>query len=820
VPFIELAAAALLAQAAAAPPTEAGGGQPPIHVESQEAIWDVGAGMARLKGGVVLRRGTLVLRAPEASYQPGTGLIEVTGGALLIDGPRAIVARAIRGELGGTYEAEAPSILFADDARALASATTPEEAEGVPRRRLTLRAERATGTADGNITLTGARGTLCNCPSGAPPPWELRARSADVRAGDRAILTWPALWVVPPFMERAIPVLALPWLWVPLGERQTGLLLPEIGSSEASGLTLAEPFFLTLGRSADLTAWAGWAFGRPRSEVDAGSPSVRGFDGALELRWTPAARAQGKLRLDWLYDLDSEPGGEKGARMALTGGHAQAIGDRTDLRVELDLVGDPLYVRDFSGDLLQRDARYRRSALLVSHRRGDAVLEASGAWLLPLSADSSLAGVEGLDFGVFGAGLPSFHRGPALSAQLLPTPILGGLLASGRAELARFAPFSGPTSDGGSDGIGPGDRGWTASASPGELDGRFEPGERLAATRALLRAELTIPVPIGRWLRFSTSLRWAASAYAFDAAADPILDAWGVVAAALETELSRSYGALRHLIVPRLALRAGTTVLGDRLPAFGYDGWDRAGEIPPGVAAPFAGARLLSAAPTGDYRQLRGSVETRLLGPAGEHLRAELGQDFDLRTGEPAESFATLRLQAGSIGAEGTVRYAGLAVRPVSPSDPAAEPDDWTEVRGALRFTSAKGYGAHAALSSIGAGGSPTAQGGVDSLFDLRPVPLGRSSQGDAGLRLPLGPATIGYDVLFPAREFSAPQCDSTGTRQLGPLHIQQHTASVVWDSPCRCFRATVAVRVNDCGGMGFKAQFDFSPPEPPAASR
>jgi LPS-assembly protein len=812
--LIELAAAALLAQAAAAPPSGATGGQPPIHVESQEATWDAGAGEAQLTGGVLVRRGRLVLRAAEARYQPETGLIELTGGAMLVDGPRAIVARAIRGELGGTYEAEEPSLLFAKDAALLARALSAEEAERAPRR-LTLRAARATGTEAGRIVLYGARGTLCNCPGDAPPTWEVRARSADVLAGDRAILSWPTLWITPRFLfvERPVPIFALPWLYVPLGERQTGLLLPELRSTGNSGVMVSEPFFLTLGRSADATLWAGWAFGRSRDEVRAGRPSIRGFDGALELRWAPAARAAGKVRLDYLHDLDDEPGGARGARVALTGGHAQAIGDRTELRLALDLVGDPLYDRDFSGDLLQREARYRRSAFLVSHRRDDLVAEASGAWLLPLAADGSLAAADGLSFGTFGSGLPTFHRGPALSAQLLPTLIPGGLLASARAELARFAPRYGATSDAGADGIGPGDRGWNASASsPGQLDDRFDPGERLAAARALLRAELTLPIPIGRWLRLSTSLRGAASGYAFDAAVDPILNAWGVAAATVETELSRSYGALRHLVVPRLALRAGTTVAGDRLPAFGYDDWDRAEAIPPGVAAPFAGARLLSAAPVGDYRQLRGSVETRLLGPAGEHLRAELGQDFDLRTGEPAETFATLRLQAGPIGAEGTARYAGFAVRPISPSDPSAELDDWTDVRGAIRFASGKGHQAYVGLRSIGAGGSPTAQGGVDALFDLRPVTFAASAQGNAGLRVPLGAATLGYDVLFPSRTVTATACEGTGTRRLAPLHVQEHAASFVWDSPCRCFKATVRFGVNDCGDLSYRANIDFSP--------
>jgi LPS-assembly protein len=822
VTLASLAAAALLAQAVAAPPASPAGGQPPIHVEAPEASWDVPSGVLRLHGGILLRRGALALHAPDGQYVPATGQVEVTGGALLVDGARAVVARALRGEVGGVYEAEEPSVFFVEDAAALAAARTPEEAARASRRRLTLKATRATGSADGGIVLSDARATMCACPDGCAPSWELRARSADVRPGERAILTWPVLWITPRFLfvEKPVPVLALPWLWVPLGERQTGLLLPELRDTSTMGLMLAEPIFVTLGRSADATVWAGWAFGRPRAEFREGKSAVRGFASALELRWAPAERASGQVRLDYVHDLDAEPGGTHGARVAVSGLHAQRLGDRTDLRLELELVGDPLYVRDFSSDLLQRDATYRRSALLLSRRAGDAVLEASGAWLLPLARDGSLAGVSGLSFGVFGSGLPTFHRGPALAAALLPVWLPGGLLASGRAEVARFGPLSGVTSDSGANGIGPGDLGWApTSTDAGQLDGRFEPGERLAATRAAVRGEVSAPITVGRWLRLAPFLRGAASGYAFDAVAAPIADAWGVAGATVETELSRRAGTVRHAIVPRLAWRIGSGVSGGRLPAVAYDGWDRATEVPPGADATFIGPRLLSSAPPGTFQQGRASIETRLDGPTGEVLHFELGQDAELREARLAESYVTLRASAGPLTAEGAARYAGFATRPVVAADPSRPADDWTEVRGSLRLKTRRGYDLHAGLRSVGAGGSPSEQAGVDALFDLRPTPLGLSALANAGFRLPIGPATIGYDVLAPPREVSAPACaDTGGTRRLGAFHVQQQSASFVWDSPCRCFRLSISAHLDDCGNYGLAAGIDLSSKEPVGA--
>lgn len=818
-PFIELAAAALLAQAAAAPSPPPAAGQPPIHVEAPEAAWDLAAGEVRLGGGALLRRGTLTLRAPSARYRPATGGVELDEGALVVDGARAVVAKALRGEVGGAYEVEEPRVFFVEDAAALARAATPEEALAA-RRRLTLRAAHATGSADGGIALDRASATLCACPGDRPPPWELRARRADVRPGERAILRWPVLWITPRFLfvERQVPVLAFPWLYVPLGERQTGLLLPELSRTASAGLTLVEPLFVTLGRSADATLWAGWAFG---------GDAVRGFVGALELRWAPAREASGQLRLDWVHDLEEEAGGTSGARVALRGRHAQRLGARGTLRAELDLVGDPRHVGDFTTDVLSRDATYKRSAVLAGAGGDGLELEAGAAWLLPVARDGSLAGVPGLSWGTFGSSLPTFHRGPALSAQLLPTPVGAGLLASGRVELARFGPASGVTSDGGADGIGPGDLGWSGDAAdPGQLDEAWQPGERLAATRAAARAELSWPVPAGRWLRLAPFVRVAAAGYAFDAAADPVANAWAVAGATAETELSRRFGALRHAVVPRLAIRLGTGVAGDGLPAFAYDAWDRADAVPAAAAAPFAAPRLLSAAPPGAFRQGRASIETRLDGRSGALLRVELGQDLDLRDGALAETFATLRAAAGPLTLEGVARYAGHATRPATLAAGAVAPDDWTELRGSIRLVGRRGQELHASLRSVGAGGSPSEQGGVDALFDLRPTPLPLASQARAGFRLPLGPATIAYEVLFPGREVTVAPCDDGGTRRLGALHVQQQTASFTWDSPCRCFRLSAQVRTNDCGGLAdlreasFGVALDLSPGEPLGALR
>jgi hypothetical protein len=207
----------------------------------------------------------------------------------------------------------------------------------------------------------------------------------------------------------------------------------------------------------------------------------------------------------------------------------------------------------------------------------------------------------------------------------------------------------------------------------------------------------------------------------------------------------------------------------------------------------------------------------------------EAGQDFDLRAGNLAEAFATLRASAGPLTARGSARYAGFASRPPSAGDPLRRLDDWTEMMGALRLQSRRGHELHAEIRSVGAGGPPSAQGGVDALFDLRPTPIPSTAQASAGFRLPIGPATIGYDLLFPPREVTVPACDTSNdpgaTRRLGAFHVQQHAASFVWESPCHCFRLAAQVKLNECDGFdprsaGFTVGIDLSPREPVGAVR
>ncbi|MGE5414569.1 MAG: hypothetical protein ACM3NW_10360, partial [Syntrophomonadaceae bacterium] len=676
------------------------------------------------------------------------------------------------------------------------------------------------GDSTGHLQLDGARVTLCDCPRGGAPSWEIQSRHADVIPGERALLSWPVFRITPRFLgiHKPVPVLILPTLYLPLGSRQTGLLIPEIVSSGATGFFVEEPFFVTLGRSWDLTLTPGYAFGRlggNDAQGDVRGPSVR-----TELRWAPAVGTDGRAELTWLHDLSLEPGGVAGDRYALSLFHAQRLGDRTSLRADLALYGDPVLPRDFTADILARGRTYRRSDLLLE-RRGDAlVLEAGAQYLEPLRPGGVVAGER---FGVFGSDIDVLHPWPFGSALLLPAS-LGPLRLEARAGVARFGPASSlngtPLDPAGQPipvAVPTAPAGFAPLARPAGVDVALRP----PATRGDVRAEIALPLVLGDAVALEPFLRGAAVGYAFDQAGEPEARAWAVAGARLSTELTRSFGALRHRIIPSVEWRLGTDASGPPLEA-GYDLFDRARTR---ALADASGQPLplpiLSAAPEGRFHQLRAALRNRLTLRGADVLDLEVGQDLDLELGRAGETFLSGVARVGPLSLDGYARGFAIASRPerapipVAPTGPVPPShvlDHFSELRANAGLADRRGSGVRVGILALGEGASGALVGGIDPLFDVRPAPVGATSQGSAGARAVLGPAILGYDVLFPGRAIDVGTCsDPAVTRRIDAFHIQQHVASFAWNSPCNCFRIAAQVNVNDCGGYSPRVTIEFA---------
>jgi LPS-assembly protein len=779
-------ASLLLAALAVALPATASRAQVPrsalagdVQVTADQVEYEAATGKVRLRGNAIVRRGAIVLRARSADYDTATGEVRASGNVLLTDPTRVLSADAVRAILGGESEAEGVLAFIKDEPVDLSGLRSVEEAARAGRNRLSFSTPSLRADKDGRMKLRDARLTLCDCGLGKLPSWEITTSEADVVPGVRATLKWPVLRIAPPGLDRLVPVFILPWMYLPLGDRQSGLLVPAFGNTGASGFSISQPVYLTLGRSADATVTPTYAFGRSSADVLAGKPAVRGPGALFELRWAPVERAEGRAELAYIHDLDAEPGGESGNRYALTLVHGQRIGDATSLQAKIQLAGDPVWLRDNNGDVLAQAMPYRRSDVLGSRRDGPVESEAVASYLQPFDP---VAVATGVGYGTFGADRGISSRFGAAAATLVPVGV-GPFRLSGRLGAARFGPVTG------------------LGADMRDVVGRP------AVTRGDARAELALPLLLGDAVTFAPWVRGAALGYAPDAAGTSGI-AWGIAGATLQTELSRSFGSLRHSITPRLEWRAATTPLGDPIPVPAYDHLDR------------TASGLLTASP-GAFHQLRASVETRLESGARTVLRAELGQDFDLAAGRLAEAFAALSLGVGRLTADASARFFtdGGRTEPVPPPPagtpptiPSAFLDRFTELRAGLSAEDGRGDGLRLGYLSVGAGGSGVLVAGLDPLFDERAAAITASASGTLAARVRLGPVRLGYDALVPGRAtFLGPCTAGEGDRQVSALHVQQHTGTFIYESQCRCFRVSVVVNVTDCGNLSYGVAFDVS---------
>jgi len=769
-----LVATALLAAQAPSPPppsaaraaSELGTGE--VHVEAGTVVYEPGRDRFRVEDGAVLRRGVVVLRARTAEVDRRTGEIHAAGGVLLTDATRVVSAEALSATLGGPFEAEDVTVYLKEGPVDLSHAADVTTARRIGGNRLSLTATKVTGSGtdpEDRMKVLGARLTLCDC-GDAKPTWSLHAREADVIPGRRATLTWPVLYVRP-LGETAIPILVLPWLYLPLKERQTGMLLPVIDSTHATGFAASLPVFVTLGESADLTFSPGWAFGPSGSRANG---AVEGPIARLEARWAPAVGAEGTAEALWVDDRIAEPGGASGGRWGLTLLHASGRQDGLALRADLALSGDGVLWRDLTTDAIARTIPYRRSALVAAHLTGPVLVEGGASYLQALQPGGALG-----PYGVVGSDIALAQALPWASATL-PASALGPLLVSGRAGVASLAPVQGGT----------------------DLAGRPE------VRRVDARLQVEAPFVLGEVLSLSPFARGAALEY-------PGLDGqggvgWGVLGAALGSEISRAYGPLRHAIAARAEWRLGGGALGDP-PAFpAYDLYDR---VDTGTEP---GDRVLTAAPAGPFQQLRLVLDTRLSRGGTTLARLSAGQDLDLRAGRADDAFVAGALTLGLARADFTARFRGpgAPVREAGPAPPSPL-DHFSELKLGLELGPPKGTGLHASLVSFGTHAPGVELSGIDTLFDPRAVTIGPISQARAGARLVLGGGTFGYDVTFPARSGVTTVVCGDSTRVLGAFTVQQHVATLAWESPCKCFGALLKVSVDACGSVGYHAQLDLA---------
>lgn len=823
------AAAALFACALASPAFAqtlqpfailAGPPSAPVEVEADSMTYGYDKKVLHLEGHVVAKRGAAILRAGSGLYDRDGGKLTLSGGVLGVQGRQVFLADAALVDLNArTAEFRAKAGAGATDTTDMAvlylkEQTANPDSPKAGKNALVLWGRTVQERPDGSYTAKDVILTPCDC--AGEPDYELRADDA-VLDKDRARLHGTHLH----FPHVTLPLFPLS---LPLTNRQWGLLAPQFGFSGVAGFGFAQPLFLPLGDSYDLTLTPGFFTGGRNSAAPGqavlygsaiGARNIKGPRLGTEFRYAPAEGTSGSLSFDAFYDADqhqraspnSDPpiAGEvpsnDGRGLAGVRGVAHLL-HRTEkgataFAVQGTVATDTMVVQDAEPTSVDRFTDFLRTDAGLWRARGATTLGLDATFL----QDVRILDANEPDRRLFGSERRStFQRLPSAFAQVAPEP-LGPFSFSLEASAAQFAPFAGPDANERSTGFAPTDLGGPSAQPQNDGDLSRAPGLRADfAPRfgwSLQRAPFDLRLDLGGradgYVLYGYPDRDHARAYG---------DAFVLLGLPLE----RRFGATLHRIEPQVELRAVTPSLLAGGPPIG-DPADAGGAryaravasaqqtVFPGAATPAGAAsgvpsarrsydEVDGAAPSTGEVEAVFSLAQALWAKSGKTavrwLRLDLQQDVLFGSGgggrRLGEGSATFGLQYAFAVLNGIVRY------------------DWdlaalSTISAGAGLHDARGDEIHGSLLLLRGASSERLRAGIDELFaaaQLAALPgsLVGSVGGGASAALP-GNLRLGYDgskFISTSNTIAPGQADMV------------HALSLAYDTPCHC--ATVALGV------------------------
>jgi len=205
----------------------------------------------------------------------------------------------------------------------------------IGRNHATLGAEKIEKIGPGSYLIRNATYTTCKCPEGVSPDWDIRVGKIRYREEGWARAQGAS------FRIKNTPIFYLPVAgWPMKTERQTGLLVPEMGYSSRNGFEFALPFYVAAARWWDFT-------------VTERLLEKRGARQELEVRWVRRKGRTGELDGYYLDDHMEE----ENRWAAIYEGRVPLFAG-LEWRQDIRHISDNEYVRDFRDDKLA-EARSR-----------------------------------------------------------------------------------------------------------------------------------------------------------------------------------------------------------------------------------------------------------------------------------------------------------------------------------------------------------------------------------------------------------------------------------------------------------------------------
>jgi len=196
---------------------------------------------------------------------------------------------------------------------------------------------------DKTYVIDGATLTTCD---GDNPDWKITAKKAKIKQDGEGTAQHATMWA------RNMPLLYTPFFYYPARkDRQTGLLWPQGGHSNRWGWYYNQPFFWAIDKSSDATIYGNYM-------------SERGLKGGVEYRYYLDNWSKGTWQLDGFMDRQIDEDGTSSEewgfadgtrdilrqnedRYWLRGSHHQKLPSDIQARLDLDIVSDQDYTREF-----------------------------------------------------------------------------------------------------------------------------------------------------------------------------------------------------------------------------------------------------------------------------------------------------------------------------------------------------------------------------------------------------------------------------------------------------------------------------------------
>ena len=197
-----------------------------------------------------------------------------------------------------------------------------------------LSAEELRKTGEQTYTFKKTRFTTCDCPDDDDrKPWEVKAETADMEVGGYATARNTTFEVF------GVPALWLPWAGYPLKEkRTTGLLFPEINSTNRSGFDVGLPFYWAARHNLNVILTPQYL-------------QKRGVKGKAEFDWALANGSGGAFFFTMLSDNEVDEGDPQESfdelRWAIDTKQDWRLPFDTRAKLDVNWMRDNQFVRDF-----------------------------------------------------------------------------------------------------------------------------------------------------------------------------------------------------------------------------------------------------------------------------------------------------------------------------------------------------------------------------------------------------------------------------------------------------------------------------------------